>query len=100
MVLIFNPFSGLSNKKREKDERKARRSFKPEELQVYLDNIIRTKDEEVKLIGLLMIYTGCRTSEAAGLQIKDLRLDNNLAHVVFRTNVIRRMEKSDLERAV
>ena len=97
---IFNPFSGLSNKRREKDERKARRSFKPEELQVYLDNIISTKDEEVKLIGLLMIYTGCRTSEAAGLQIKDLRLDNNLAHVVFRTNAIRRMEKSDLERAV
>ena len=58
---IFNPFSGLSNKKREKDEREERRSFKPEELSEYLNNIINIKDEEVKLIGLLMIYTGCRT---------------------------------------
>jgi integrase len=64
---IFNPFSGLSNKKREKDEREERRSFKPEELSEYLNNIINIKHEEVKLIGLLMIYTGCRTSEAAGL---------------------------------
>ena len=97
---IFNPFSGLSNKKREKDEREERRSFKPEELSDYLNHIINIKDEEVKLIGLLMIYTGCRTSEAAGLQVRDLRIDNNMPHVVYRTNSIRRMEKSDLERAV
>ena len=95
---IFNPFSGLSNKKREKDEREERRSFKPEELSEYLNNIINISDEEVKLIGLLMIYTGCRTSEAAGLQVRDLRIDSNMPHVVYRTNSIRRMEKSDLER--
>ena len=97
---IFNPFSGLSNKKREKDEREERRSFKPEELNEYLSHIINIKDVEVKLVGLLMIYTGCRTSEAAGLQVKDLRMDNDIPHVVYRTNSIRRMEKSDLERAV
>lgn len=97
---IFNPFSGLSNKKREKHERNERRSFKPGELCQYLDHVGNMHDPEVKLIGLLMIYTGCRTSEAAGLQVKDLRANNNMPHVVFRTNPIRRMDKSELERAV
>ncbi len=97
---IFNPFSGLSNKKREKNERNERRSFKPEELSEYLYHIMNMHDAEVRLIGLLMIYTGCRTSEAAGLQVKDLRNNTNMPHVVYRTNSIRRMDKNDLERAV
>ena len=47
-----------------------------------------------------MLYTGCRTNEAAGLQVRDFRLEANMPHVVFRTNELRRMDKNGLERAV
>jgi integrase len=97
---IFNPFSGLSNKSLEREESVKRRSFKPQEWQDYLDHVKRIENDELRLIGLLMIYTGCRTSEAAGLQVRDLKLDDNLPHVVFRTNKLRRMDKDGLERAV
>lgn len=97
---VFNPFSGLSNKSQEREEAVNRRSFKPGEWQLYLKSVQSSTDFELRLIGLLMIYTGCRTSEAAGLQVRDLRLSANLAHVVFRTNELRRMDKDGLERAV
>ena len=97
---IFNPFSGLSNKALEREEAVKRRSFKPQEWQDYLGHVNQIENDELRLIGLLMIYTGCRTSEAAGLQIRDVKLDGNLPHVVFRTNKLRRMDKDGLERAV
>jgi len=71
---VFNPFSGLSNKDQEKEEAGQRRSFKPVEWHDYLDNVQNHHNIEIRLIGLLMIYTGCRTSEAAGLQVRDLKL--------------------------
>lgn len=82
---IFNPFSGLSNKALEREESVKRRSFKPAEWHIYLHHVNKSTDDELRLIGLLMIYTGCRTSEAAGLQVRDLKLNDNLPHVVFRT---------------
>lgn len=97
---VFNPFSGLSNKALEREEAINRRSFTPDEWHHYLERVQKSKDEELRVIGLLMIYTGCRTSEAAGLQVRDLKLDANLAHVIFRTNEVRRMDKDGLERAV
>jgi integrase len=97
---MFNPFSGLSNKTQEREEAVSRRSFKPDEWQHYLERIQSCENDALRLIGLLMIYTGCRTSEAAGLQVRDLKLDANLAHVVFRTNELRRMDKDGFERAV
>ncbi len=97
---IHNPFSGLSNKKQEKKESIDRRSLKPEEWHCYLEQVNTIEDDQLKIISLLMIYTGCRTSEAAGIQVKDLKLAGNMPHVVFRTNKIRRMDKDGLERAV
>ena len=97
---VFNPFAGLSNKVLEKEEALGRRSFKPDEWFSYLSNINSCLNNELKVIGLLMLFTGCRTSEAAGLQVKDLKLGTNLPHVIFRTSSIRRMDKSDMERAV
>ena len=97
---IHNPFSGLSNKKQEKEEAIDRRSLKPEEWHCYLEQVNMIEDDQLKIISLLMIYTGCRTSEAAGIQVKDLKLTGNMPHVVFRTNKIRRMDKDGLERAV
>ena len=97
---VYNPFSGLSNKQLEEEEAIKRRSFTPAEWHSYLAHIENLGDIQLKLIGLLMLYTGCRTNEAAGLQVKDLRVTDNLPHVVFRTNEIRRMDKNGLERAV
>ena len=56
-------------------------------------------NNELKVIGLLIRFTGCRTSEAAGLQVKYLKLNSNIPHVIFRISSIRRMDKSDIERA-
>jgi len=97
---VFNPFAGLSNKALEKEEALTRRSLKPDEWFSYLSNLNKYLDNEIKVIGLLMLFTGCRTSEAAGLQVKDLKLGTNMPHVIFRTSPIRRMDKSDMERAV
>jgi integrase len=99
-VAVFNPFSGLSNKDQEKEEAERRRSFKPDEWRDYLHHVQSHHNIEIRLIGLLMLYTGCRTSEAAGLQVRDLKLVSNRAHVVYRTNRVRRMDKDGLERAV
>jgi integrase len=97
---VFNPFAGLSSKALEKEEASKRRSFNPDEWFSYLSLLNKCLNTEVKVIGLLILFTGCRTSEAAGLQVKDLKLSSNMPHVIFRTNSIRRMDKSDMERAV
>jgi len=97
---VYNPFSGLSNKQHEREEAIDRRSFKPHEWFAYLDAVNALENIEFRIIGLLMLYTGCRTSEAAGIQRKDLQLSGNMPHVVFRSNRIRRMDKKGLERAV
>ena len=97
---VFNPFSGLANKQLEKEEAVDRRSFTPEEWHQFLNHVQELSDLELRIIGLLMIFTGCRTSEAAGLETKDVKLSGNMPHVVFATNKIRRMDKKGLERAV
>ena len=97
---VYNPFSGLSNKQHEREEAIDRRSFKPHEWYAYLEAVNSLENIEFRIIGLLMLYTGCRTSEAAGIQRKDLHLSDNMPHVVFRSNRIRRMDKKGLDRAV
>lgn len=97
---VYNPFSGLSNKQLEQEGAIKRRSFTPEEWHNYLAYVESLDDIQLKLIGLLMLYTGCRTNEAAGLQVRDFRNSDNMPHVVFRTNALRRMDKNGLERAV
>ena len=47
-----------------------------------------------------MIYTGCRTSEASGLQVRDIDLLSNAPNVKFRDNKIRRLDKKGLSRTV
>ena len=97
---VHNPFTGLSNKKLEQEEASNRRSLKPAEWFKYHDEIQKIEDIQLKIISLLMMYTGCRPSEAAGLQVKDLKINTNMPHVVYSTNPIRRMDKDGLERAV
>ena len=98
---LHNPFKGLAHAAQELElQASARRSFTPVEWYSYLDSVEECTDVELRLIGLLMLYTGCRTSEAYGLAVNDLKLQGNLPHVIYRTNSLRRMGKGGLERAV
>lgn len=97
---VHNPFTGLSSKKKEQEEALDRRSFRPAELEQYIGELKRSRNHELRLIGLLMVYTGCRTAEAACLQVKDLKLNASVPHVIFRPNKLRRMDKEGLERTV
>jgi len=98
---LHNPFKGLGNAAQELElQANKRRSFTPVEWHQYKDSVEECEDIELRLIGLLMLYTGCRNGEAFGLSANDLKLDSNLPHVIFRTNSIRRMSKGGLERAV
>jgi integrase len=95
-----NPFAGLSNKRQEQKQSIKRRSFTPDEWLKYVDLLTNWGNREIGLIGLIMAYTGCRNSEAAGLTVQEVRLDETVPNLVFRTNSIRSMEKGGLERAV
>ena len=97
---ILNPFEGLRNMSAERDDATDRRSFTPSEL-IRFEVVVRAKIiPEIRLIGLLMIYTGCRTGEAAGLQVKDISLTSNTPHIKIRNNKFRKLEKGGLERSV
>ncbi len=97
---VQNPFAGLSNKLLEYKHSMKRRSFSPEEWNDFVAELKYCKNRELGLIGLIMAYTGCRTSEAAGLVVKDVRLSEDVPNIVFRSNEVRSMEKGGLERAV
>lgn len=95
-----NPFAGLSNKRHEQKQSIKRRSFTPDEWLKYVELLTNWRNREIGLIGLIMAYTGCRNSEAAGLTVQEVRLDETVPNLVFRDNDIRSMEKGGLERAV
>ena len=97
---VANPFSGLANKTAERDEAVIIRSLKPSEFHQYVNLLEGHHNWEIATIGLIMAYTGCRTGEAAGLEMRDIKLTDNIPHIVFRTNQVRRIGKGGLERAV
>ena len=99
-MTISNPFEGLRNMDAERDDATRRRSFSPEEIKQDEELLRQKRQPELAMIGLLMIYTGCRTSEAAGLQVRDIALSSNAPHVKIRSNALRRLDKKGLERAV
>jgi integrase len=100
-----NPFEGLKIRNTPAHvsgvsiEENDRRSFTPEELLQYED-ILKTKKSEIKTIGLLMIWTGCRTMEIGGLLNNELLLDLNVPYLLIRPNRIRRLKTLASERKV
>jgi integrase len=100
-----NPFEGLKIRNTSAHvsgvsiEENDRRSFTPEELLQYED-ILKTKKSEIKTIGLLMIWTGCRTMEIGGLLNNELLLDLNVPYLLIRPNRIRRLKTLASERKV
>ena len=97
---VPNQFVGLTNKGLEEQQRADRRSFNPEQWSAFVAVLETWHNPEIGLIGLIMAYTGCRNSEAAGLAVTDVKLDDATPHLVFRNNAIRVMGKKGLERAV
>ena len=93
-----DPFAGIRNKKIEAKASSDRRSFKPSELASY-KALIMTRNEELKIIGLLMIEIGCRIEEASGLLVEDVDLLSNIPHVKIRNNTLRGLDKESLERS-
>ena len=55
---------------------------------------------EARLVGLLMVHTGCRTMEAAGLMLKDLQLSHDVPHILIRPNSIRSLKNAQSKRKV
>jgi len=93
-----DPFAGIRNKRLEARTSSDRRSFKPSELIEY-KSYIMTRNEQLKIIGLLMVETGCRIEEAAGLLVEDVDLSSNIPHIKIRNNTLRGLDKESLERS-
>lgn len=97
---VFNPFKGLTNKEAERRRSAERLPFKPHQWHAYLEALETNPNEQVRLIGLIMAYTGCRTEEASGLEVRDVKVEAEVPHIVFRDNMLRHLDKGGLERAV
>ncbi|AXI51019.1 hypothetical protein C1J04_08870 [Sulfitobacter sp. SK025] len=100
---IKNPFEGLRNMGLERETANDRRSFNPLELAAYEKALVDKLTESLSpigLIGLIMLFSGCATSEAAGLEVADIRLDCEVPHIRFGPNSHRRLDKGRLERSV
>ena len=99
-LTMTNPWSGIKDKVLDKEDTEVgRRGFTPEELSLYVD-ALDSLNAEARLIGLLMVYTGCRTMEAAGLQLGELYLQNNTPFIELRPNQIRRLKNNQSRRKV
>ena len=97
---MSNVFKGLVRQDEVKEDEKPRRSFTPEELNLYRNSLRNESDKEIRLVGLMMIELGVPNGEALGLVRKDLKLNANPPHVIFRNNHIRILGKDRLPRAV
>lgn len=94
---LTNPFSGLQLKRSKRDRDGSRRSFSPAELEAYLAHT-RTSNAQVRLIALVMAHTGCRTMEAAGLTVGEVKVDANTPYIKLRHNRIRSLKNDASER--
>ena len=76
------------------------RPFTPSELDNLIDAIAGWKNQfpERYLISKLMLETGCRTEEAWGLELGDLKLTAEIPHLWFRNNETRVLGKGSHSR--
>ena len=95
-----NPFTNLVGQRALEQDTKTRRSATPEECKRYWDNVVALDNPEMKMIGLMLFYAGCPQGEAAGLLRGDLKLKQNVPHLIIRNNPYRRLGKKRLERVI
>ena len=94
---MVNPWSGLKDEVTDRQD--DRRSFTPDELTRYVEGLDKL-NIEARLIGLLMVHTGCRTMECAGLTHGELQMQNNTPHLQLRPNHIRSLKNKQSKRDV
>ena len=90
-----NPFYKLRNKKREKKYSKKIWPLTPAEFARYEKAAFKAS-EQIKLLVLFLLYTGCRISDVSGLQVRDVNLTENIPTMYLRDNEIRRLDKNGL----
>lgn len=95
-----NPFTKLVGQKALEQDTKKRRSATPEECKRFWDNVVALNNPEMKMIGLMLYYAGCPQSETAGLLRGDLKLKQNVPHLIIRNNPHRRLGKNRLSRVI
>ena len=102
---MANPFIRLVEKARSKDSNTSgtrsnkRRSFTPTELESYKSELA-TLNEQARIVGMIMVQTGCRTMEAAGVLLQDLELDGETPYIKIRFNKIRGLKTENSARDV
>jgi integrase len=94
--LMRNPFYKLRNKKREKKFSNKVWSFTPDEFARY-EVAANEAEQQIRLLVLFQLYTGCRISDVAGLQVRDINLTENIPTMYLRDNIIRRLDKGGLQ---
>lgn len=96
-LTMTNPWSSLKEQVFDREDK--RRSFTPYELGLFVQNL-ENLNAEARLIGLLMVYTGCRTMEIAGLTFEELQMQHNIPHLKLRPNHIRPLKNKQSKRDV
>ena len=94
--IMRNPFFKLRNKKLETKYSKKRWPLTPDEFELYRKAAYQ-EPEQIKLLVLFMLFTGCRVSDASGLEVQDINLTENIPTMYLRHNQIRRLDKGGLE---
>ena len=99
---VTNHFKAIAkaNEPFAEQDSKERRSFTPEEHEIFLTNLLACTDPEIKLIGLIMLIYGAPNEEAAGLERNDVKLQSDTPYLLIRKNKSRLLGKKRLERAV
>ena len=91
-----NPFHKLRNKKREEQLAKKKWPLNPDEFGKY-EAAADQVEGHVKLLVLFLLYTGCRVSDAYGLEVRDVNLTENIPTMYLRHNGIRRLDKDGIQ---
>lgn len=94
--LMRNPFAKLRNKRREEQFTKKKWPLNPDEFRRY-ETAACQADDHVKLLVLFLLYTGCRVSDAYGLEVRDVNLTENIPTMYLRHNGIRRLDKDGIQ---
>ena len=91
-----NPFHKLRNKKREEQLAKKKWPLNPDEFGKY-EAAADQAEGHVNLLVLFLLYTGCRVSDAYGLEVRDVNLTENIPTMYLRHNGIRRLDKDGIQ---
>lgn len=91
-----NPFLKLRNKQREVHLAKRRWPLNPDEFARYEATAMGEKPY-IRLLILFLLYTGCRISDAYGLEVRDVNLSENIPTMYLRHNGIRRLDKDGIQ---